>query len=629
MNSELTKAFKKLRADAESSDELFCVKCALLKYLYDKGFYFDVEAALPQICIDFRFDAIASVWAGEAVRVYEEASNALTDGQRELLTALLYSEQIDLSGQTPCILGEVYQLLLSAEERRTCGITYTPEDILEYMTDILRDNITPNDRLLDPACGAGYFLCGGYNALMTLLYPNSGELTIKELHESILREHIFGFDISPAACAISRLSLALLYKDFYLCPNILLLDALTQTPQEYKASFDWVLTNPPYVGHKGMDKSYKLALKESYPEVFYDKADLSYCFFALAARLLKEGGSLLFVTSRYFAQSCYADRLREMLLNRFTINRVVDYFGVRPFRYIGVDPMIIYATQRAPEIGHIVRASKLAERGIRAEDILRLDFSDRNEIRVPQRELSADGFIFISEPQRELRRAVEAKCAYTLGELFDIFQGVITGLDRAFVVPDTRDNKELIKECGVRWIKGRQITERIEPFGSFLLYVPNDADIENMPKTLNHLLPYRELLMKRRECASGRKNWYALQWERDKASFENEKIVFPYKSADSRFVCDKSGAFFSADIYGMKPKAEFMGKLSLKNTARLLSSPIYEEYFHTYAKKLGGALYEYYPNTLLRLPLPEPAAISNLTGKRAIEQYFGVRVRKD
>ncbi len=36
----------------------------------------------------------------------------------------------------------------------------------------------------------------------------------------------------------------------------------------------------------------------------------------------------------------------------------------------------------------------------------------------------------------------------------------------------------------------------------------------------------------------------------------------------------------------------------------ILNSDIYEFYFKTFGKKLGGSLYEYYPNTLMKLKIP-------------------------
>lgn len=83
--------------------------------------------------------------------------------------------------------------------------------------------------------------------------------------------------------------------------------------------------------------------------------------------------------------------------------------------------------------------------------------------------------------------------------------------------------------------------------------------------------------------------------------FEREKIIFPYKSATNRFVIDK-GNYFSADIYALLLKDDEL--ISYELLVKLLNSKIYEFYYKSFAKKLGGSLYEYYPNNLIRLYVP-------------------------
>ncbi|WDC83671.1 hypothetical protein PL321_13900 [Caloramator sp. mosi_1] len=47
---------------------------------------------------------------------------------------------------------------------------------------------------------------------------------------------------------------------------------------EDSLSYEYIIGNPPYVGHKMIDKDYRARLKGKYADVFSDKADLSYCF---------------------------------------------------------------------------------------------------------------------------------------------------------------------------------------------------------------------------------------------------------------------------------------------------------------------------------------------------------------
>lgn len=84
------------------------------------------------------------------------------------------------------------------------------------------------------------------------------------------------------------------------------------------------------------------------------------------------------------------------------------------------------------------------------------------------------------------------------------------------------------------------------------------------------------------------------------------KIVWPYKSDRNAFRVDRTGAFFSADVYGMTvTDPEWDPDL----LAALLNTPFYDRLFKSFGKKLGASLYEYYPNTVMRLKLPDPKAL--------------------
>ena len=54
----------------------------------------------------------------------------------------------------------------------------------------------------------------------------------------------------------------------------------------------------------------------------------------------------------------------------------------------------------------------------------------------------------------------------------------------------------------------------------------------------------------------------------------------------------------------------------------LLNSKPYEMYFQSFAKKLGGKLYEYYPNTLEKIVLPKPEIINGFESEEEICEYY-------
>uniref|UniRef100_UPI0026253C24 TaqI-like C-terminal specificity domain-containing protein n=1 Tax=uncultured Clostridium sp. TaxID=59620 RepID=UPI0026253C24 len=103
-------------------------------------------------------------------------------------------------------------------------------------------------------------------------------------------------------------------------------------------------------------------------------------------------------------------------------------------------------------------------------------------------------------------------------------------------------------------------------------------------------------------CQKGIRKWYELQWGRNQNIFEGEKIVFPFKASSNRFAIDR-GSYFSADVYALTLKENV--PFTYDFLLYILNSKIYEFYFKTFAKKLGEDAYEYYPNNLMKLCIPE------------------------
>jgi adenine-specific DNA-methyltransferase len=621
MDKSVIATIKKVKEAAGGEDPYFAIKLVLLKLMADRGHYFPVPESMEYIMDCFTLDRIVRCWAGQDVFLFEEREASIPQNSRPLLRWFVETREINLESETEMILGEIYQEAIPPLEKKEYGITYTPDEIREYMTGLVRKEIEAEDRLLDPCCGCGCFLLAFYHALLNRYYSFGVEEPIKQIHERILRDNIYGVDSSPLACAISKISLALLYPDWCECPHIHSADALLEAEEIFGGkSFDWVVTNPPYIGHKKMKAEYKKVLGERYPEVFFNKSDISYCFFSLGERLLRNGGSLLYITSRYFAQSLYAQRLRSFLLENFTFVSVVDYYGMRPFKTAEIDPLIIFL-KKGRYSGNVFKAVKATSRDFDLLDRAKEGFLSAE---VYQDELTDEGFSFATKEEKGLVEAIEARCGLSLSDAMESFQGAITGFDRAFVVsgksPEVLD---AVRECGVKWIKGKDLADPIRFGGKWLLYVDDATDPAGIPATMRRLAFYRSKLSARREVKKGSRSWQSLQWARKRQLFEEPKILFPYKAPAARFFYDAEGYFFSADIYAMRPK-EGYEELDMRKLAMLLSSPVYDSYFKSFLKKLGNSLYEFYPNAVMRARIPDIASINALSSPEEVEGLFGL-----
>ncbi|HSQ33838.1 MAG TPA: TaqI-like C-terminal specificity domain-containing protein, partial [Peptostreptococcaceae bacterium] len=183
------------------------------------------------------------------------------------------------------------------------------------------------------------------------------------------------------------------------------------------------------------------------------------------------------------------------------------------------------------------------------------------------------------------------------------FQGIITGCDKAFVLSCDEVYKYHIEEALLRkWIKNKNIEKYFINESKYKLIYSDDIDNEQeYINSINYINNYKSKLLNRRECKSGIRNWYQLQWGRSKGEFEKEKIMFPYKSSYNKFAIDKENRYCSADVYSLYIKDEYKEKFSLEYIVGILNSKTYDYYFKLFAKKMSKYIYDYYPNTVMEL----------------------------
>lgn len=109
-------------------------------------------------------------------------------------------------------LGDLYQDL-SEYAKDTFALLQTPEFVEEFILDrtldpaIERFGYEPV-RMIDPTCGSGHFLLGGFKRLLALWQRGHPEMNEREIVKRAL-EGIYGVDINPFAVAIARFRLLL------------------------------------------------------------------------------------------------------------------------------------------------------------------------------------------------------------------------------------------------------------------------------------------------------------------------------------------------------------------------------------------------------------------------------------
>jgi adenine-specific DNA-methyltransferase len=224
-------------------------------------------------------------------------------------------------------------------------------------------------------------------------------------------------------------------------------------------------------------------------------------------------------------------------------------------------------------------------------------------MRVNINDLKNEGWSFLNNMERSIIGKLRG---FELSTFCDSYQGIITGCDDAFVIEKgTAEELKIETELLKPWIKNKNVRDfSVSESNEFIIYSDLIKDENKYPNAVKYIERYKEKLQNRRECSKGLRRWYELQWGRNPEVFEGKKIIYPYKASKNRFALD-CGSYFSADVYTIKIKDMFLNSISYEFLVGVLNSSIYEFYIKTIAKKLGDNLYEFYPNKIMTLKIPQ------------------------
>jgi len=476
--------------------------------------------------------------------------------------------------------GKIYEQITTNKLKKCLGQVYTPKTTINKMiklSELTSKSINNNFKIIDISCGSGYFLIEIINELI------KNGIHVKEL----LKNNIYAVDKDDFSVFLTKLSLLIKYKGLnYEDLKIYNDDFLFLKNSELKKiKFDLVIGNPPYVGHKNLDKQYRQKLYKSF-KTFNNKADLSFCFFEKSSKIVKNNGIITLITSRYFLEANNAFEIRKFIKKNFEIEEIIDYYGYKLFKNANISPLIIKLKKRN---------TKGNFRYLYKNDI------KFNEVLFDQKNLNDKKWIIKPQEELNLLRKIYNESANSIDDFIDFKQGIITGLDKAFVLKDKEAKKNKIEEQLLKkWIKNSDINNLdIKESNKKLIYLRN-LDIRDYPNTFKYISKYREKLEKRRECRKGLINWYEIQWPREKNIFEKDKILFPYKANSPKFILDKNKNYCSADIYiGIKKDSSLKYELLEK----YLNSKVFNFVCRMELKKVGENLYEFYPYSIKRLPI--------------------------
>lgn len=539
--------------------------------------------------------------------------------------------------------------------------------IVEETIGPLVKGATPGEvaklKIVDTACGSGSFLIAAFQYLIdwhTAYYatgsrnekkylektPSGGVRLSTAERKRILLNNLFGVDIDPQAVEVTKLALLLkviegqtqmelavgrilpdlrsnircgnsiIGLDFPLPLNLSEEERLVFNPFSWESEFpkvfqsggfDAVVGNPPYLSIDGVwgKKDPRLAyLKRRYPDIHTDKTDILFYFLSKAVEICK--GEVGLIVSRSFLEADKAQKLRGWLAKNTRIREVLDFREASVFPRVGINTAIIRLSGSRATKNAVFRQykDKALPPGYTAH-FLREEANFKTN-KKPLTELGSAAWISTDAETASLLAKIDA-AGTPVGDILHIGKGMETGHNKAFVIP--RDNHGLLAAAQrhgltVRRARNSDITPYgINATGPHLLYLEDANSFAGLPSEVrDHLHGFREELEGRAAFVRGDCLWWQFTWPLHKEFANEPRIFVPYRARNNRFAVDGRANFLGlTDTTVLYNNGQ---PESLHYIEAVLNSQVLTYRFRFIGKLVGGGTYEYFHNTVRKLPVP-------------------------
>ena len=202
--------------------------------------------------------------------------------------------------------------------------------------------------------------------------------------------------------------------------------------------FDCVIGNPPYIQLQKMGADADALQKMNY-ETYERTGDIYCLFYEMGMKLLKPEALLTFITSNGWMKSAYGKSLRSILTSQYQPSLLVDFAGYKVFDSATVDVNIL----------SVIKSNVQKETtacSIRKDDFEVDKLSDYVQTNCMQCSFGTESWSILSDIERSIKQKVETVGVPLREWDVQIYRGVLTGYNDAFIISsDKRD--EILSKC--------------------------------------------------------------------------------------------------------------------------------------------------------------------------------------
>ena len=368
--------------------------------------------------------------------------------------------------------------------------------------------------------------------------------------------------------------------------------------------FDIIIGNPPYVSIQLMDETD--ALRKGKFETFEKTGDLYSLFYEQGINLLKNGGTLCYITSNKWINANYGKSTRNFFITKTNPLVLIDFAKVKIFESATVFVNILL-TQKAKNHNQLlacaIEGDKIPEGDLR-------EYFDNNKFELKNLD---DGIWKVSNAEANITNAIIEEKGTILKDWKDVklYAGIKSGLNdafhitseqRDFFVKENKKSDSIIKPL----LRGKDIKRWNYQFADwYILNTHNGLKgkinrvdvVKDYPEIYEHLKTFVPEVQERQDQGF---HWTNLRDCAFLLEFEYPKIVWIEISDRANYAYDESGMFLTNSAY-------FMTGKHLKYILAVLNSKVADYYFFQITATIAGGRKRYTGQYVERVPVPQIA----------------------
>ena len=313
--------------------------------------------------------------------------------------------------------------------------------------------------------------------------------------------------------------------------------------------FDIVIGNPPYVQLQNNSGVLAKKYADSNYQCFARTGDIYCLFYERGWQLLKDDGHLCFITSNKWMRAGYGEKIRQFFVDHTDAKLLIDFAGVKVFDSATVDTNVLLFSKSTSR--HQTACAVANKKHKNCIDNLRI-FVQQERVMCDFN--TADSWVILSPIEQSIKRKIEAVGIPLKDWDINIYRGVLTGCNEAFIINSTK-RKEILANCQSAEEKERT-EELIRPIlrgkdikrygyvdnGRYLINTHNGVkgkiprvDINDYPAVKAHLDQFWDKISKRYDKGDTPYNLRNCAYLED---FSKPKVIYPNMTKYMPFVYD-------------------------------------------------------------------------------------------